>query len=141
MVVEALGPAFGGAAAVEAQLRAVHCKAWAADPFTFEGAAVSAAPGASGLGYTNKKQQQQQQQQPQPLMHRDYGHGDLRAPHGRLHFAGTESEALHGHVEGALAAAERAAREVLAAGGALRRMTAQPGSNSDGRGHGKAAGI
>ena len=46
--------------------------------------------------------------------HRDYGHRLLRQPTAwGVHFAGTESEAQNGHVEGALAAAERAAREVL----------------------------
>lgn len=50
---------------------------------------------------------------------RDYGHALLRAPtdYG-LHFAGTETESHHGHVEGALVAARRAAREVVAALGA-----------------------
>ena len=83
-VVDALGPVFGRAK-VRDELRAVHCKAWAADALTFD---------AKGS-------------------HREYGHAALRAPHGRVHFAGTESEALHGHVEGALAAGERAAREIL----------------------------
>jgi monoamine oxidase len=41
----------------------------------------------------------------------------LRAPCGRLHFAGTET-AVHwmGYLDGALEAGERAAREVMAAG-------------------------
>ena len=48
--------------------------------------------------------------------HRDYGHRLLRAPTAwGVHFAGTESEAHNGHVEGALAAGERAAEEVGAA--------------------------
>ena len=46
--------------------------------------------------------------------HRDYGHALLRepAPWG-VHFAGTETEAQNGHVEGAIRAGERAAAEVL----------------------------
>lgn len=45
----------------------------------------------------------------------------LRAPHGRLHFAGTET-AVHyvGYLEGAIEAGERAAREVAAAEPATR---------------------
>lgn len=43
-----------------------------------------------------------------------YGHL-LRAPHGRVHFAGTETATrAHGAVEGALASGDRAASEVLA---------------------------
>lgn len=48
--------------------------------------------------------------------HHLFGHPGLRQPalHGRLHWASTEtSEQSPGHVEGALAAAERAARAVL----------------------------
>jgi monoamine oxidase len=42
--------------------------------------------------------------------------GALRAPHGRLHFAGTETATHHmGYLEGAIEAGERAAAEVLAA--------------------------
>ena len=45
--------------------------------------------------------------------HRDYGHPLLRQQtEWGVHFAGTETEAQNGHVEGALAAAERAAAEV-----------------------------
>jgi len=41
--------------------------------------------------------------------------GALRAPHGRLHFAGTETARHHvGYLEGAIEAGERAAAEVLA---------------------------
>ncbi len=44
--------------------------------------------------------------------------GALRAPHGRLHFAGTETARSHmGYLEGAIEAGERAAAEVLAAAG------------------------
>jgi monoamine oxidase len=39
----------------------------------------------------------------------------LRAPHGRIHFAGTETAIHHiGYLEGAIEAGERAAREVSA---------------------------
>jgi monoamine oxidase len=38
----------------------------------------------------------------------------LRAPHGRLHFAGTETAVHHvGYIEGAIESGERAAREVI----------------------------
>lgn len=43
---------------------------------------------------------------------RDYGHALLRTPHEGVHFAGTETEPLHGHAEGALVSGRRAAREV-----------------------------
>ena len=45
-----------------------------------------------------------------------YGHPALRtiAPWG-VHFAGTETESKSGHVDGAVAAGERAAREILSA--------------------------
>jgi monoamine oxidase len=40
----------------------------------------------------------------------------LRAPHGLIHFAGTETATHHiGYLEGALESADRVAREVLAA--------------------------
>jgi monoamine oxidase len=40
----------------------------------------------------------------------------LRAPHGRVHFAGTETAVHHlGYLEGAIEAGERAAEELIAA--------------------------
>jgi monoamine oxidase len=45
-----------------------------------------------------------------------YGHELLRKPtEWGVHFAGTETEPRYGHVDGAVAAGERAASEVLAA--------------------------
>lgn len=48
-------------------------------------------------------------------LHMSYGHPLLRAPHieGRVIFAGSESEDQHGHMEGAMVAALRAAEEVM----------------------------
>ena len=44
-----------------------------------------------------------------------YGHALLRAPtQSGIHFAGTETERRHGHVDGAVLSGERAANEVLA---------------------------
>ena len=46
---------------------------------------------------------------------RDYGHALLKRPlPWGVHFAGTETEAENGHVEGAVLAGERAAQEILA---------------------------
>lgn len=85
-VVRALGPAYGSA--VEEQLVSASVKTWIADGLTYASAGS----------------------------HRDYGHALLRQPTAwGVHFAGTESEARNGHVEGALAAAERVAKEVLEA--------------------------
>ncbi len=66
------------------------CKSWITDPLTY----------SSGEGR---------------LMHRDYGDRLLREPalDGRVHFAGTETEAQNGHVEGAVRAGQRAARVVV----------------------------
>lgn len=45
---------------------------------------------------------------------RPYGHHLLRSPHAdSVFFAGTETDPEHGHIEGAVRAGERAAREVL----------------------------
>jgi monoamine oxidase len=90
-VVSQLGAVLG-APQVEAGLLRCRAKIWMDDPLTF-------AEGATG---------------------RAYGHPLLRQPTSwGVHFAGTETEDDHGHVEGALAAGQRAAREVLAAlGGA-----------------------
>ena len=63
---------------VRGALTAVEWKAWAADDLTHR-------PGTRG---------------------RAYGDAMLRAPHGRVAFAGTESENRNGHVDGALLAAE-----------------------------------
>lgn len=83
-VIAALGPAYG--AVVEEELLSAAVKAWITDDLTYASAGT----------------------------HRDYGHPLLRQPTAwGVHFAGTETEARNGHVEGALAAAERAAKEVL----------------------------
>lgn len=87
-VVESLGAALGEVA-VREQLTAVACKCWMADPLTY------AAPTALGAH------------------HRDYGHSLLRTPTPwGVHWAGTETEKENGHVEGAIAAGQRAASEV-----------------------------
>lgn len=45
---------------------------------------------------------------------REYGHKLLKQPTGwGVFFAGTETENLNGHVEGAIVAGRRAAQEVL----------------------------
>ena len=86
LVIEALTPALGES--VTAELLSVSAKAWITDELTYN---------AGGN-------------------HRDYGHPLLSrvAPWG-VHFAGTETEAANGHVEGAIRAGERAAEEVMAA--------------------------
>jgi len=84
-VLRTLGPCSPGGLA-EA-LVSVRCESWLTDDRTYGGA------GATG---------------------RAYGHPHLRDPDGRVFFAGTESEAAHGHVEGALSAGARAAAEVSA---------------------------
>lgn len=86
LVVAALVPTFGPV--VKEELVSVTAKSWMVDDLTY------AAEGR----------------------HQDYGHALLRepAPWG-LHFAGTETEARNGHVEGAIRAGERAAAEVLEA--------------------------
>ena len=49
---------------------------------------------------------------PSPSTLTELGHA-LRAPHGRVHFAGTETaEAWTGYIEGAIASGERVAIEV-----------------------------
>ena len=84
LVVAALAPAYGPV--VKEELVSAVAKTWMVDDLTY------AAEGR----------------------HRDYGHALLRepAPWG-VHFAGTETEAQNGHVEGAIRAGERAAVEVL----------------------------
>jgi monoamine oxidase len=86
-VIETLGPAFGREL-VESELVSVQQMVWITEPLTF-------APAGT---------------------HRDYGHPLLRqaTPWG-LHFAGTETEASNGHVDGAIAAGERVASEVATA--------------------------
>ena len=92
-VVGELGPALG-TEVVRGQLLRVGGKAWAADDLTY-------AAGASG---------------------RDYGHRLLRQPtEWGVFFAGAETESLHGHVEGAIVAGKRAAREALASLAAVER--------------------
>ena len=86
LIVAALAPAYG--AAVVEELVGAVAKSWSASDLTYASAG----------------------------QHRDYGHSLLRqpAPWG-VHFAGTETEAQNGHVEGAVRAGERAASEVLEA--------------------------
>ena len=84
-VIATLSPAFG--ASVSEELSSVSCKTWITDPLTYNPEGT----------------------------HRDYGHPLLRrATAFGVHFAGTETEAANGHVEGAIAAGERAAAEVMA---------------------------
>jgi len=84
-VLDALSSVFPD---LESQLVAVQIQAWAFDSETF-------VPDA---------------------FERDYGHPYLRSPTpSGVHFAGTETERHHGHVEGALAAGRRTAKEVDAA--------------------------
>ena len=87
LVVSALGPAYGEAAVAD-EVESISVKAWIDDTLTY-------APKGE---------------------HHDYGHPLLRrsTPWG-LHFAGTETEQQNGHVEGAIAAGERVAAEVIAA--------------------------
>mgnify|MGYP006087704221 CR=1 FL=1 len=88
LVIRALGGALG-AELVEEQLETVAVKSWVSDPLSFAGIEAQG---------------------------RDYGHSLLRAAtEWGVHFAGTESEAENGHVEGAIKAGERAAREVASA--------------------------
>ena len=92
IVLSALSPAFGAAVVAE-QLVDVSAKCWMKDYLTF-------APGTQ----------------------RDYGAALLRAPTTwGVHWAGTETERANGHVEGAVQAGERAAKEVAAALGAATR--------------------
>lgn len=93
IVLSALSPAFGAALVAE-QLVDVSAKCWMKDNLTF-------APSGS---------------------HRDYGAALLRAPTSwGVHWAGTETERANGHVEGAIQAGERAAKEIAAALGAAAR--------------------
>ena len=86
LVVKTLGAVFG-ADVVGEKLLGATSKSWAVDPLTYN-------PDGA---------------------HREYGHPLLRQPlPWGVHFAGTETEPEHGHVEGAIAAGERAAQEVLA---------------------------
>lgn len=87
LVLAALGPAYGPAV-VEEQLTHAWVKTWIADDLTYASAG----------------------------RHREYGHRLLQQPTPwGVHFAGTETEPENGHVEGAIAAGERAAREVMGA--------------------------
>mmetsp|Transcript_39111 Transcript_39111/g.130701 ORF Transcript_39111/g.130701 Transcript_39111/m.130701 type:complete len:397 (+) Transcript_39111:79-1269(+) len=85
LVLASLGPAYG-TAVIEEQLTHAWVKTWIADDLTFASAG----------------------------RHREYGHPLLQqaTPWG-VHFAGTETEPENGHVEGAIAAGERAAKEVI----------------------------
>ena len=92
-VVKELTPLFGDR--VESELLEVHHKAWALDPLTYGPGDQDEPPGDPRSGY---------------------GHPQLKAALGwGVHFAGTESERHSGHVEGAVVAGERAAREVAEA--------------------------
>ena len=83
--IETLGPVFPR---LQEELVAVHIHAWASDKETY-----------SPTGRA-----------------RDYGHALLREPtHHGVHFAGTETERMNGHAEGALVAGKRAALEVIEA--------------------------
>jgi monoamine oxidase len=85
-VVSMLGPALGEKK-VREQLVKVGGKSWAVDDLTYSS-------GARG---------------------REYGHPLLRQPtKWGVHFAGSETERMNGHVEGAIVAGMRAAKEVLA---------------------------
>lgn len=93
MVVESLGPAFG-ADLVESELMGVSYKSWIADPLTHVGSADASGGDPRSM----------------------YGHPGLKEPTGwGVHFAGTETEAEAGHMQGAVIAGERAATEVLEA--------------------------
>ena len=86
MVTKTLGEIFGEEIVAEQIISAV-AKSWAVDPLTYVKGAT----------------------------HRDYGHPLLREPFSMYHFAGSETEAENGHVEGAVAAGERTAEEVIRA--------------------------
>ena len=77
---------------VERRLTGVACKVWSAD----------------GLTYVDD------------CKHRRYGDDQLRLPHDLVHFAGTETEALSGHVDGALGLLACRARRRRCARGAAR---------------------
>eukprot|EP00965_Chrysotila_dentata_P096579 3191375-Pleurochrysis_carterae.AAC.2 len=84
MVKAALGSIYGKDV-IEAELKSVRHKCWGTDPLTYA---------ASGVN-------------------REYGHPLLSRPtEWGVHFAGTETEDEYGHVEGAVAAGQRAAEEV-----------------------------
>ncbi len=86
LVTKTLGAMFG-TELVSETLVSVASKSWAVDPLTYNPKGT----------------------------HREYGHPLLRQPlPWGVHFAGTETQAEHGHVEGALAAGERVAKEVIA---------------------------
>lgn len=86
LVTKTLGAVFG-TELVSENLVNVTSKSWAVDQLTYNAAGA----------------------------HREYGHPLLRQPlPWGVHFAGTETQAEHGHVEGALAAGERTAKEVMA---------------------------
>tara|TARA_B110000090_G_scaffold170951_1_gene190817 strand:+ start:830 stop:1096 length:267 start_codon:yes stop_codon:yes gene_type:complete len=76
----------GGPQKVSEELIDVGGKAWALDPLTYNGNATG----------------------------RDYGHTLLKErTEWGVFFAGSETEPLNGHVEGAIVAGRRAAREVI----------------------------
>ena len=86
VIIKTLGMAFNSEKIVSDHLLSVSGKSWALDDLTY----VSGAHG------------------------REYGHKLLKQPTGwGVFFAGTETENLNGHVEGAIVAGRRAAREVL----------------------------
>jgi monoamine oxidase len=82
------------------QLLSVHHAAWITDPLTYS------PPNGGNIG------DPEAMGDPRQL----YGHPLLRKPlPWGVHFAGTETEAESGHVEGAIKAGERAAEEVAGA--------------------------
>ena len=86
-----------GADVVDAHLLEVYHKAWINDVRTWD-----EGDGGALLGGGDPRSA--------------YGKVQLKAPTGwGVHFAGTESEPRFGHVDGAVAAGERAAREVIEA--------------------------
>lgn len=85
-VLKSLGAKFGPV--VEEELVTTRVMCWINEPFTY----------AAGVGQLGK----------------GYGHPLLKkATESGVHFAGSESEEMHGTVEGAIAAGERVAKEVF----------------------------
>jgi monoamine oxidase len=87
-----------GAETIEEQLLEVYHQAWMGEPLTWD----------DGDGGSDGD--------PRSL----YGHPLLREPTGwGVHWAGTETERMSGHVDGAVAAGERVAEEIAAAAAAV----------------------
>lgn len=95
-----------GAELIQNQIREVSVMPWSGEHFTY-----AANPYGEDEGETD----------PRP----GYGHPLLKEPtEWGVHWAGTETEAALGHVEGAVRSGERAAEEVSAALGQRRRRAA-----------------